>query len=186
MGDWHLDPHGGEHGEVAVNVWEGLDEGRVEVLEEWVFWITSGDWHLEPQGERERGEVTTDVWEGLGEEKEAVVEDLFWLIIGDWHLALQEGEIAEVAEVCEGRKAETEEVMEDWLTIGDWHLEPQGGEQGEVPVAVGEGFDKELETKVVTGDWHLVLLGDEMGEVTERMELEAVLEGWFFCRLGIQ
>lgn len=32
-GDWHLDPQRGEHGEVAVNVWEGLDEGREEMLE---------------------------------------------------------------------------------------------------------------------------------------------------------
>lgn len=100
-----------------------------------MFWITSGDWHLEPQGEGERAKVAVDIWEGLGEEKEAGVEDLFWLIIGDWPLALQDEEIGEVAEVCEGWKAETVEVVVDWLTIGEWHLEPQGGEHGEVAVA---------------------------------------------------
>lgn len=37
IGDWHLDPQGGEHGDVAVNVWEGLDVVVEVTVENWIF-----------------------------------------------------------------------------------------------------------------------------------------------------
>lgn len=48
-GDWEREPHGGETGDVAEGVWEGL---VVEVL-----WPTIGDWHLDPHGE-----VVVPIW----------------------------------------------------------------------------------------------------------------------------
>lgn len=72
IGDWHLDPQGGA---VVEEVWEGLNVGTEEILEDWVFWLTIGDWHLEPQGEG-CGDVAVVLWEGLDVEA-------FWLTNGD-------------------------------------------------------------------------------------------------------
>lgn len=42
-GDWHLDPQGGEHGDGAVDVWEGLDVEKEAAVEDLLFWVTTGD-----------------------------------------------------------------------------------------------------------------------------------------------
>lgn len=45
-GDWHLEPQGGEHGEVTAAAWEGLD-AELELTEEnWLFWLDIKDWDL--------------------------------------------------------------------------------------------------------------------------------------------
>lgn len=80
IGDWHLDPQGGEHGDVAVEVCDGLDIYRELTVEDWGSWFTAGDWHLEFQG-GDRGEA---VWKGLKLGKEEILEDrVFWPTIGD-------------------------------------------------------------------------------------------------------
>lgn len=79
-GDWHLDPQGGEHGDVVVDVQEGLDVEKEAEVEDLLLCVTTGDWLLTPQG-GERGEEVFEVWEGLKAEVEEMVED--WPTIGD-------------------------------------------------------------------------------------------------------
>lgn len=192
-GDWHLDPQEGECGKVAVDGLDSLDVGPGDMVEAGVLWLTTGDWLLDPQG-GERGEVAVDVCGGLGEEKETAKGDLlFWFTPGDWHLALQGGEIGEAAaEVWEGLNPGMEEVLEVWPTIGDWHLEPQGEVVELADVWEGLNVEEVEETVdnlmfwLAIGDWHLVLLGYGTGEVTERTELEMLVEGLFVWRLEVQ
>ena len=49
-GDWHLDPQGGESGDVTVGVTEGLDVGRETAVDDLLLWLALGDWHLVLQG----------------------------------------------------------------------------------------------------------------------------------------
>lgn len=42
VGDWHLEPQGGEKG-AALEVWDGLKPGRGETPDGRVFWVIIGD-----------------------------------------------------------------------------------------------------------------------------------------------
>lgn len=104
-GDWEREPHGGETGDVANDVWEGL---VVEIL-----WPTMGDWHLDPHGE-----VVVPVWRDL--ELGTVEGWVFWLTMGDWLLDPQGGEQGDVT--LDDLDMGIEVTVEDcacWFTIGD-------------------------------------------------------------------
>lgn len=88
IGDWLLEPHGGDTGEV----WAGFEtESGVGAL-----WFPTGDLHLVAHG-GETGEVVVDVCDGRDVKAEPVVEDwIFWPGIGDWHLDPHWGEMGDV------------------------------------------------------------------------------------------
>lgn len=75
LGDWLLEPQGGDTGEV----WAGLEtESAVGVL-----WSPTGDLHLMAHG-GDTGEVLVDVCDGR-DVKAELLEELwiFWPVIGD-------------------------------------------------------------------------------------------------------
>lgn len=59
---------------MAAEHWDGLGVYMEVAVEDWVYWFTTGDWHLEPQG-GERGEVVFEVWQGLNSGMEEILDD---------------------------------------------------------------------------------------------------------------